>query len=559
MKNKKVKVISIIMITILVIFNITSIYYVGVSAEEDEVYVGDFNLYEYRADLYLNDSVFQNSISYLLTCEYPSKNLVDYANNETSLPEAAAAWKAVHFATSPSEIANGGIDAKGYYTAIILSIFKAQSDNSDVISDCVEKVNSDTNKILSNMKKWVKESDQIELDKISRNQIISTISPEDQKLIRTYLSSEFKNNHPVLDNASTISSDIATIFSMVDTLGEAIELMESYIQIYEMADGMKAVLLDMYEHCPSDNVNLQSALYEATLSSENLNGALSATIINTAGKETVNVVGTLLDEGWSALIKSNPYAGAFMIGAEVGTWLGDTICNTLFSTDKTVEQYYKMMCLDDVMSLLRGTVKNMGNTYLNNKSTVNAENYFASIDALFSGLYLSCDFAKEYAEILYGDATLTKLWADICKVDYKGFLASVQDIKNIYQSDEKSLINLYKNDLEADYPDIYNILFGNASEEYIAVTGISFTKDSMVVGLNDDYFYFMEKPTISPANATNQHITYSSSDNTIVGIDEKGGYLSLKKAGTVTITATSEDGGYTCSMEITVTGDVCSK
>ncbi|MFG6384279.1 MAG: hypothetical protein K1V96_08490 [Lachnospiraceae bacterium] len=126
---------------------------------------------------------------------------------------------------------------------------------------------------------------------------------------------------------------------------------------------MKSVLTQMYQQCPDNNPAMKSALYEASRASENLSGALSATISNTAGKETTNVLGILLDTGWNTLIQSNPYAQAFMIGANIGTWLGDTICNTLFSTDKTIEQYEKMKCLDEFILLLRNTLTEMGTIY----------------------------------------------------------------------------------------------------------------------------------------------------------------------------------------------------
>lgn len=431
----KKRILSIILSVIIVFASVFQ--GMSITAQANMVYVGDFNLYEYRANVYLkNDTVCNRTIQNMMTTTFPAQRIVEQLDCKKSFQNAVGIWKLAHYAISPSDIAQGGIDEQGYYTAIILSIFKAETSNDTYILDCVKKINSDTNKILSNLKKWVKEADQIEVDSISKNQIITTISMDNQKAIKEYLSGEFKKNHPVLNTSSTITSDLNTVFNSVKTLGEAIELMESYIQISEISCSMKQVLNQIYMQCSDDNKAMKAALYEATLSSESLTGSLNATISNTTGKGVADVVGVLLDEGWGKIIQSNPYAKAFMIGAEVGTWLGDTICNTLFSTDKTIEQYEKMKCLSEFTILLKETVTNMGNVYLSNKSTQNADNYFAALDALFSAGYLSCDFAEDYAKILYEDATLG--WTSISKVDYEQYVSSVKSIKKIYENEEKT-------------------------------------------------------------------------------------------------------------------------
>ena len=523
----------------------------SITAQAEQVYVGDFNLYEYRANVYLkNDTICNRTIQNMMTTTLPAQRIVEQLDCKKSFQNSVGVWKLAHYATSPSDIAQGGIDEQGYYTAIILSVFKAETSNDTYIFDCVKSINSETNKMLSNMKKWVKETDQIEVDSISKNQIITTISIDDQKAIKEYLSGEFKKNHPVLNTSSTITSDLDSIFNSVKTLGEAIELMESYIQISEMSYSMKQVLNQMYMQCPDNNKAMKAALHEAALSSESLYGALSATISNTAGKGVADVVGVLLDEGWEKIIQSNTYAKAFMKGAEVGTWLGDTVCNTLFSTDKTIEQYEKMKCLSEFTILLKDTVTYMGNVYLTNKSTQNADNYFAAVDALYSAGYLSCDFAKDYGKILYEDAALG--WIGISKVDYEQYINSVQSIKKIYEDQENSLKNSYLAELEYDYPEIYEILMGTDESEQVAVTGISFDYEEITIGLKDTYIVGIKKPNVLPSNATNQKVTYTSSDVTILGVDPEGGWCSARAEGTVVVTATSEDGNYTDTIKVNV-------
>ena len=83
----------------------------------------------------------------------------------------------------------------------------------------------------------------------------------------------------------------------------------------------------------------------------------------------------------------------------------------------------------------------------------------------------------------------------------------------------------------------------------VAVTGVSVcpTSMSMDVGCTD-YLY----ETIYPSNATNQTVTWCSSDESVAEVNTYSGKVTAKKAGTATITATTVDGSYTASCTVTV-------
>lgn len=59
-------------------------------------------------------------------------------------------------------------------------------------------------------------------------------------------------------------------------------------------------------------------------------------------------------------------------------------------------------------------------------------------------------------------------------------------------------------------------------------------------------------PSVSPTTASNQSVTWTSSDATIATVDSKGLVTGIK-AGNATITATTADGGKTATSAITVT------
>jgi uncharacterized protein YjdB len=83
-----------------------------------------------------------------------------------------------------------------------------------------------------------------------------------------------------------------------------------------------------------------------------------------------------------------------------------------------------------------------------------------------------------------------------------------------------------------------------------AVTGVSLneTKLTLIVEEATDLIV-----AVSPDNATNKNVTWASSDDSIVRVDN--GRVSAVDLGTATITVTTEDGGFTAKCTVTVEPD----
>lgn len=83
----------------------------------------------------------------------------------------------------------------------------------------------------------------------------------------------------------------------------------------------------------------------------------------------------------------------------------------------------------------------------------------------------------------------------------------------------------------------------------IDVTGVSIDTVSKTLAIGES---FALKATVKPANADNKDVSWSSSDATIASVDKDGNVKALK-AGTCKITATTDDGGFKATCEVTVT------
>ncbi len=82
----------------------------------------------------------------------------------------------------------------------------------------------------------------------------------------------------------------------------------------------------------------------------------------------------------------------------------------------------------------------------------------------------------------------------------------------------------------------------------VAVTGVTLDKPSIsiVEGQSDQL-----KATVAPANATNKKVSWDSSDKSIATVSD--GVVTAVKAGTATVTVTTQDGGFKATCQVTVT------
>ena len=87
----------------------------------------------------------------------------------------------------------------------------------------------------------------------------------------------------------------------------------------------------------------------------------------------------------------------------------------------------------------------------------------------------------------------------------------------------------------------------SVSEKVYPVTGVSLNKTSLDMVEGD---VIVLTATVSPENATNKNVTWSSDDPSVATVEE--GKVTALKSGTAVVTVKTEDGGMTASCSITV-------
>ena len=118
--------------------------------------------------------------------------------------------------------------------------------------------------------------------------------------------------------------------------------------------------------------------------------------------------------------------------------------------------------------------------------------------------------------------------------------------------------NIVTNSRTANNHLLYTLGFGDANggdpdpdpdPDPIAVTGVSVSPTSASIEVNETVTLIA---TVSPEDADNKNVTWSSSNNSVATVSSTGIVTGVGE-GSATITVTTEDGGYTATSSITVT------
>jgi hypothetical protein len=100
-------------------------------------------------------------------------------------------------------------------------------------------------------------------------------------------------------------------------------------------------------------------------------------------------------------------------------------------------------------------------------------------------------------------------------------------------------------DMYVDYVRVY----GGSGSGNVAVTGVTVSPTSASLAVNGTQQLMA---TVSPSNATNKTVTWTSSNNAVATVSSTGLVTGIA-AGTATITVTTQDGALTATSAITVT------
>ena len=314
----------------------------------------------------------------------------------------------------------------------------------------------------------------------------------------------------------------------------------------ETSANMVSVLnyMDQQEAAGRNNLYLRAAF-------ANVLSACDGTMAGFA-METIKSMGNvlykkLMGELWNKLVASA--GGSWIL---IGQSLGKSISNIMFSTDKTIEQFYQMRAYTEILSLSRSSVSYFRNQFRNNPGAQTASEYLGGVSLFFDTAKIGCDHAKDFADTVYTQGVWNTITNSKQNEQYLKFIGQCDSIKESFQFTQDQLLNqVWKSYLSNEHPAIYAILNEDydGTYAYVPVSEIKMSEQEVEWGLNS--YTCIVQAVVLPDNATDKSVTYQSSDESIVTVDNDG-WCTPHKTGTATITATSNDGGLTAVTEVTI-------
>ena len=160
-------------------------------------------------------------------------------------------------------------------------------------------------------------------------------------------------------------------------------------------------------------------------------------------------------------------------------------------------------------------------------------------------------------EVTLSDSILQVSGSDLTNADLSLGTSSELLLSNGKESTLSITTDGSSNKLSVDNSSTLNLVEGRvdsnatvtiANGSTVNVTGVSLNKTTLTLTEGGSSKL---TATVNPSNATNKNVTWVSSNSNVVSVDSKGNVKALK-AGTATITVTTQDGNYKATCQVTV-------
>ena len=358
----------------------------------------DLDISIYRADKLVDSSTtMATDMRETLGLVTPCQDMVSSAQ-KSGFTTGAITWKSIGTlfdrVNSPSAAKDFAVDAKDVYMAVLLTVLDASSDleyGYFQAADNLDSATKNTRTLISQINSEIKLTFDIEMANVTD---LEGLDPEVQKLVRSICEDYYKNTFFGKLNKAT--ECIGRVFDTADSLEDAINRIETARNLNHLSSSIKTVLHVMDEKCPEENGYLKQALAECIRLADAESDALMDQIV----RGELCAVGAdagafLMDKLWEKM------TGALSTGAKIltmGYKTGKFASNTLFDTDSTVENYFKMLAILDVENLLMDTGYALEQQYKAARTTENAQAYLSVVDLLYAARDQDCSAADQFVD-----------------------------------------------------------------------------------------------------------------------------------------------------------------
>ena len=263
---------------------------------------------------------------------------------------------------------------------------------------------------------------------------------------------------------SDLLTCVDSVLKIAKSSKEVINAFVNCMMVARMRESLKAVIDEMYAQ--SADSDMRTALSNVKNYCVSEMNALSGTMVRSVAGIGVTVLKEFVGDFWDDLANMVPIAGPIIKGVKIGAAVGEGICNMLFSTGNTRDNYYLAKSTVEFVDIARKASLSLQKKYSANKTTEAANAYIDSVRLYISALNLDAENGRKFCKTACNDGLINGVsnWINGGNAKYD----EIERCTNSIQKSNKEFIDLISiswifadNYLKTDYPEMYDTLCQN--------------------------------------------------------------------------------------------------
>ncbi|MCD8324856.1 MAG: leucine-rich repeat protein, partial [Clostridiales bacterium] len=347
------------------------------------------------------------------------------------------------------------------------------------------------------------------------------------------------------DEFSGILDVVNEVKDLTDNAIDFTEAVAEYLALQEVKEESIALLKAARDAC----ANMSSPNQDFIKAADEIIELMENTTLNyVLGKSIDYMWCSLMDAIWGLLSDNEVLKGLDLVTSGI---------DVLFDNTNVASDNLKLALLYTMDCYMKMGMMNAASEYLDNQTDSTAANTFLSCFSAYIEFQM---YGNEYADTWLEEYLDSGYLANVINsvffrenIETAKELIALADSQTANRETMLGLLDQYSNIYFSMYSDSEWMEYLNSN---VSVTGICFSQPTISVPYTNETFFAYA--SVTPSNATNKNVTYTSSDSSILEVPENGGVSTIHGSGTVTITAITEDGGYTATQTVVI-GDGVSR
>lgn len=234
-----------------------------------------------------------------------------------------------------------------------------------------------------------------------------------------------------ISEVTSLVSDIETLMGYSKTIFDLLEKIAQVEAVIQVPSETAAVIDDMCRASADIQVPALRYALEEMASFTNKTLTKEQIVSCLIGQTTAKELNQFLTKKLQKFIVEK--AGVYGLTIEAAQAIGKLTCATLYNSDKSMENYYKLNALFELETLLKNRVLSYESSFVSNPNESNARKFIAGYKMLYK-LYLEgADGYQEFIEENYRKGSLNEIWPGVSDADYQRIVTSVKNLKTAIQ------------------------------------------------------------------------------------------------------------------------------